>query len=334
MGTETINRLLKEGGFAQLPDSDTRPEMYTYGGIIWPLHFIEPSTLRAMKTWCARSDDVFVVSYPKAGTTWTQEIVSAICHNGDIDKVNKTHTYFQVPFLEMTRFKSTMNIHVPPTHEIIDRIVSSPRTIKTHLPGHLLPPDILRQKSKIVYVARNPKDVAVSYYYFHKWIVSLPEYETWDEFFEDFMAGKVTHGPWLEHYLYYWSLRNEPNVLFIKFEEMKENLKAVVQKIAIFLGYDFDDDVLDRIVNHCSFVNMRTNPMTNPDTFYKMIRDATDRRNGNVPLEYNAAETKSSSFMRKGQVGNWKSHFTVAQNESMDSLIEEKLSPSGLTFNY
>ena len=79
---------------------------------------------------------------------------------------------------------------MPPTHEIIDRIVSSPRTIKTHLPGHLLPPDILRQKSKIVYVARNPKDVAVSYYYFHKWIVSLPEYETWDEFFEDFMAGK------------------------------------------------------------------------------------------------------------------------------------------------
>ena len=79
-----------------------------------------------------------------------------------------------------------------------------------------------------------------------------------------------------------------------------QNLKAVVQKIAIFLGYDFDDDVLDRIVNHCSFVNMRTNPMTNPDTFYKMIRDATDRRNGNVPLEYNAAETKSSSFMRKG----------------------------------
>ena len=35
-----------------------------------------------------------------------------------------------------------------------------------------------------------------------------------------------------------------------------------------------------------------------------------------------------------GKVGDWKSHFTVAQNEVMDALIREKLAGSGLTFDY
>lgn len=45
--------------------------------------------------------------------------------------------------------------------------MSSPRVIKSHLPFYLLNPDLL-DKSKVVYVARNPKDVIVSYYHYHR----------------------------------------------------------------------------------------------------------------------------------------------------------------------
>ena len=67
--------------------------------------------------------------------------------------------------------------------------MKSPRVIKSHLPGHLLPPDVMRKKAKVVYVARNPKDVAVSYYYFSNSTPSLSLYKTWDEFFDDFYSG-------------------------------------------------------------------------------------------------------------------------------------------------
>lgn len=43
------------------------------------------------------------------------------------------------------------------------------RFIKVHLPIKLMPPSIFEVGAKIVYVARNPKDVAVSYYHFHKY---------------------------------------------------------------------------------------------------------------------------------------------------------------------
>lgn len=52
---------------------------------------------------------------------------------------------------------------------------ASPRHLKTHLPFSLLPPNIL-EKSKVIYVARNAKDVMVSYYYHNK-LIRLHDYK-------------------------------------------------------------------------------------------------------------------------------------------------------------
>lgn len=43
----------------------------------------------------------------------------------------------------------------------------SPRFIKTHLPFSLMPPSVLK-KAKTIYVARHPKDVAVSWYHLNR----------------------------------------------------------------------------------------------------------------------------------------------------------------------
>ena len=51
--------------FESLPDG--KVNMYKIGDQPFPTTMIPPSTVNAMKTWEARSDDVFVVSYAKAG---------------------------------------------------------------------------------------------------------------------------------------------------------------------------------------------------------------------------------------------------------------------------
>ena len=68
--------------------------------------------------------------------------------------------------------------------------MKSPRTIKTHLPGNLLPPDIMKKKARIIYVIRNPKDVAVSLYNFYVRNPRLPTPASWTDFVDDFLLGK------------------------------------------------------------------------------------------------------------------------------------------------
>lgn len=43
--------------------------------------------------------------------------------------------------------------------------------------------------SQVIYVSRNPKDVAVSFYHFHKLATFLPEFSTFHEFLHHFLEG-------------------------------------------------------------------------------------------------------------------------------------------------
>jgi sulfotransferase len=54
-----------------------------------------------------------------------------------------------------------------PGFEFLPKITTR-RFIKTHLPLCLLPPSVFEVNAKIVYVARNPMDVVVSYYHLNK----------------------------------------------------------------------------------------------------------------------------------------------------------------------
>jgi hypothetical protein len=96
----------------------------------------------------------------------------------------------------------------------------SPRFIKTHLPVPLLPEQLANVKPKIVYVTRNPKDMCVSYYHYCKLIHGL--HGSFDEFCDLFIQGKTPIGPIWDHILGFWEQKDEPNVLFIKYEDMKK----------------------------------------------------------------------------------------------------------------
>uniref|UniRef100_A0A671G4X8 Sulfotransferase n=1 Tax=Rhinolophus ferrumequinum TaxID=59479 RepID=A0A671G4X8_RHIFE len=51
----------------------------------------------------AKPDDLLIASYPKAGTTWTQEIVDLIQNNGDIENSRRAPIHLRHPFLEWVR---------------------------------------------------------------------------------------------------------------------------------------------------------------------------------------------------------------------------------------
>ena len=65
-----------------------------------------------------------------------------------------------------------------------------------------------RSLAKYIYVARNPKDVAVSFYYHLLRMKSIGNLE-WDEFFEMFISGRTMFGPWFDHVLEWWQNKGQ-----------------------------------------------------------------------------------------------------------------------------
>lgn len=260
----------------------------------------------------ARPDDLLIATYAKAGTTWTQEIVDMIQQNGDVEKCRRASTYKRHPFLEWYIPGSS---HLAYSGLKLAEAMPSPRTIKTHLPVQLVPPSFWQQNCKIIYVARNAKDNLVSYYHFHRMNKVLPDPGSIEEFTEKFMSGEVLWGSWYDHVKGWWKAKDKHRILYLFYEDMKENPKREIQKILKFLEKDLDDQVLNKIVYNTSFEIMKDNPMTNYTRDFEGIMDHS-----------------VSPFMRKGSVGDWKNYFTVALNKKFDEDYRKKMADTSLVF--
>ncbi|KAG8537643.1 hypothetical protein GDO81_024169 [Engystomops pustulosus] len=239
-----------------------------------------------------------------------QEIVDLIMLDGDVERSMRAPCFIKVPFLELNPKPMPMQSGV----EAADAL-ESPRLLKTHFPVDLVPPSFWEKNVKIIYVARNAKDCLVSYYFFQKMNKGLPDPGTWDEYFSAFLAGKVPWGSWFDHVTGWWKAKDKHQILFAFYEDLIENPKSEIRKIAKFLGKDLTEEILDIVHHHTTFDIMKDNPMANFSALPSFVFDQS-----------------VSNFMRKGKVGDWKNHFLVAQNIVFDEEYKKKMEGIGINF--
>ncbi|XP_054624766.1 sulfotransferase 1 family member D1-like [Dunckerocampus dactyliophorus] len=264
---------------------------------------------KAVSAFCPDPSDLLIATYPKAGTTWVLEIVDLLLHNGDSETCKRAPILVRIPFLE-----NTARLAIPAGLELL-KAMDPPRVIKTHLQFHLIPKGFWEKKCKVIYVARNAKDNLVSYFYFHKMNLTHPEPGPWEGFIQKFMNGQVPWGSWYDHVKGYWEEREKRNILYLFYEDMKENPRREVERIMRYLDLSLSDDVISRIVELTSFEIMKENPTTNY-TFMSM------------PI----LDHSLSTFMRKGEVGDWKNHFTPEQAAEFDEDYEKKMKHVNIPF--
>lgn len=253
--------------------------------------------------------DILIATYPKAGTTWTQEIVDLLLHNGDAEACKRAPTPVRSPFLEINS--------PPPIPSGLEMLknMDPPRLIKTHLPLHLVPPGFWENKCKTIYVARNAKDNMVSYFHFDCMNLSQPEPGPWEGYIHKFMQGQLAWGSWYDHVKCYWLEREKRNILYLFYEDMKENPRREVERIMRYLDISVSDEVISKIVEITSFKNMKENPMTNYTCIPKSVFDSS-----------------VSPFMRKGEVGDWKNHFTSHQLRIFEEDYEKQMKEVNIPF--
>ncbi|KAL8531523.1 hypothetical protein ACS0TY_008208 [Phlomoides rotata] len=137
------------------------------------------------------------------------------------------------------------------------------------------------------------------------------------EVFGMFCKGVSGYGPYWDHILEYWkqSKENPNRVLFLKYEDMRENPVHHLRRSAEFLDCSFSADeeesrMIQQILKVCSFDHLSS---------LKVNKDE---------LLSNGIE--NNAFFRKGEVGDWKNYLDAEMAHKIDQITREKFHGSGL----
>ncbi|XP_025150833.2 amine sulfotransferase-like [Bubalus kerabau] len=278
--------------------------LFKFKGYNFTRPFVNIDLLKNLDDFEIRDDDVFLITYPKSGTIWTQQILSLIYYEGHRNRTEIVNTAERIPFLEYNLHKSDFEKR------------PSPRLFSSHLPYYLAPKGLKNKKNKVIYVCRNPKDVLTSYFHFSNLLVTLEASNNIGDFMEKFLDGKVVGSLWFDHIRGWYEHRHDFNILFMMYEEMKKDLRSSVLKISSFLEKELSEEDLDAVVNQAAFQNMKVDPQANYDSILK--NDIGLRAEGH--------------FLRKGTIGDWKHYLTVKQNERFDRVFQRKMKDFPLKF--
>ncbi|XP_055937786.1 sulfotransferase 1E1-like [Argiope bruennichi] len=271
-----------------------------------------------------RPDDLFIVTYPKCGTTWVQNIVGCIFREGK-PFTSAIEFLTGTPFLEMAGAEAA-------------KTMKRPGAIKLHLPFHLTP---YSKEAKYIFVARNPKDCVVSFYHHTRNIVGYKfKNGKFDDYFELFMKGEVDFGDYFDCLLSWYEHRNDPNVLFITYEQLKEDTKKYTLKIAEFMGEKYkdmlvnDEKLLNDVIKYSSFSFMKETMNKKVAELAALPRDVIlnhpDLPQGLKDLLVGKDEgffdpdPNSVTFVRKGVVGDWRNYLSPEQNQRLNERFQER----------
>jgi hypothetical protein len=169
-------------------------------------------------------DDVFVVSYPRSGNTWTRFLIGNLLNQDE--PVTFSNVESRIPEIY---FNSDRQM----------RRLTRPRILKSH---ECFDPRYLRT----IYIVRDPRDVAVSFYHHNIKAGNLPDGYPMDDFIPRFMAAEfdTKWGSWADNVMSWICLReHQTNFLLLTYEQMKKDPARELGKIASFLGDVWPRDI-------------------------------------------------------------------------------------------
>jgi hypothetical protein len=222
------------------------------------------------------ADDVFLVSYPKSGNTWVRFLIA-----------NLIHSEQPVNFLNIESVLPS--IYILPDRKL--RKLARPRILKSH-------ECFMPRYRRVIYIVRDPRDIAVSYYFYNlKKRVLSPDC-TLDQYIPKFLADELDmkSGPWGDHVLSWIRMQDTlEKFLLLRYEDIISDPDAELDRVAAFLNLKADRSSIRRAVELSSAKHMRNLEEKQSEgwVFTKGMR-------------------KDIPFIRSATSGGWRSNLSLA----------------------
>lgn len=245
-----------------------------------------------------RETDIVINTCYKAGTTLTQQIVNLLIY-GNSNFKNFKYLHDLSPWVELWPDPDYPSLEQKMAH--INNL-PEPRFLKTHVPFEAMP---YHPEWKYIYLVRDGRDVALSLYNFRAgydpefWEVA--ELETFLEFWDKWLENGFLW-PFWEHTTSWWNVRHLPNMLFIHYGDLIEDKLKQVERIANFLGIEFDDAKKEIVMEQSSLEYMKE--------YWEKFQPV-----GFLPQK----------FFGKGKNGCWQELLPAEKVTEYEKLVVEKL---------
>jgi hypothetical protein len=185
-------------------------------------------------------NDLFLVSYYRSGSTWTRFLV------GNLLNPNEPVTFANV------------ERRVPPIYLWPDRVLRTlPRIMKSH-------ESFDPRYPRVLYIVRDPRDVAVSFYYYALKMRIIPDGYPMDGFVTRFLKANIVPyadrvGSWEDHVLSWIRLRQgKPGFCIARYEDLQADPGGELVKWAPLLGVNSTPEAIERAVSLSSASKMRS----------------------------------------------------------------------------
>ena len=222
-----------------------------------------------------RNTDIFVAGGPKTGTTWLQQIVHQLRTGGDMDFDEIIEV---VPVVEFAH-----DLHL----ELEAKQKAFPRCFKTHYWYPRCP-----KGARYIWCVREPCATAYSYFnMLQGWLFQPGEVSVEDYMKEKWLpAGEpqrlTDYASYFHHLTSWWPHRNDPNVLLVFYEDLKECYESSVRSIAEFMGIT-DEGHIQAALERSTFEFMKQHS----DQFSQ--KTMKKHRNAHLGLKATAGMAKS-----------------------------------------
>lgn len=235
--------------------------------------------------------EVIIASYPKAGRTWITLLISRI-----IQKKYDFNENCVINIEKMSQLIMNLPIfRVSHEEDLIDKKNISYQEFRIKYSG-----------KKVLLIARDPRDIVVSYYFHEK-----RRKQRYSGSLSDFLDKKRGGFQSIIRYYNLWSSMKKylKNIMIIRYEDFKKDPKKEVKKVLKFIGiFNVDEKIIDEAIKFSSFNNMKKMEMEN-------------RFNVNRLKSGNKRDIESYK-VRRGIVGGYKNYLNEKDIEKLNNKMK------------
>lgn len=243
-------------------------------------------------TFETRSDDIFVVTYPRSGTTWMQFALYVLARGPQLefDHISQVAPWFERSLALGER--SAADFEALP----------SPRVFKSHLPFRWLP-----RGARYLYIVRDGRDVAVSYYHLYR--SHLGFRGDFEAFYRRFLAGELQYRSWFKHVAGWRAVADRADVQLLRYEQLKRDLTGALHTVNRFWSIGADAERIAQAVELASFESM------------KKLQDKFDHATGEILRR----GLRPGRFIRHGRSGEGTKTLSEQQQQQFERAVRRRV---------